>query len=101
MQTECSADLFNFVRVEGRAAVAAFDSGKITSDAAALVLAATDRAIRLIDRFARWFSDNRAPELVEHEVASLVGQRIFGRRETARIVAQIRALAAGAHFIER
>ena len=46
MQTECSADLFGFARVEGRAVVAAFDGGKITSDAGALLLGATDRAIR-------------------------------------------------------
>jgi hydroxymethylglutaryl-CoA lyase len=33
MQTECSADLFGFARVEGRAVVAGFDGSKITSDA--------------------------------------------------------------------
>jgi hypothetical protein len=38
MPTECSADLFRFARVEGRAVVAAFDGGKITSDAGALLL---------------------------------------------------------------
>ena len=53
MQTECRADLFGFERVEGRAVVAAFDGGKITSDAGALLLGATDRTIRLVDRFAR------------------------------------------------
>jgi hypothetical protein len=47
MQTECSADLFGFARVEGHAVVAGFDGGKITSDAGALLLGATDRAIRL------------------------------------------------------
>src|SRR5438552_4061129 len=78
MQTECSADLFGFARVEGRAVVAAFDGGKMTSDAGALLLGATDRAIRLVDRFAACFSDSRAPELVEHQVATLVGQRVFG-----------------------
>jgi hypothetical protein len=78
MQTECSADLFGFARVEGRAVVAGFDGGKITSDAGALLLGATDRAIRLVERFARCFTDSRAPELIEHEVATLVGQRVFG-----------------------
>jgi hypothetical protein len=78
MQTECSADLFDFARVEGRAVVAAFDGGKITSDAGALLLGATDRAIGLVERFAGCFSDRRAPELVEHGVATLVGQRVFG-----------------------
>jgi hypothetical protein len=78
MPTECSADLFGFARVEGRAVVAAFDGGKITSDAGALLLGATDRAVRLIERFAGCFLDGRAAELVEHEVATLVGQRVFG-----------------------
>ena len=68
MQTECSADLFGFARVEGRAVVAAFDGGKITSDAGALLLGATDRAIRLVDRFAACFSDCRVRELIEHAV---------------------------------
>jgi hypothetical protein len=45
MPTECSATLFEFARVEGRSVVGAFDGGKITSDAGALLLAATDRAV--------------------------------------------------------
>ena len=32
--------------------VAGFDGGKMTSDAGALLLGATDRAVRLVDRFA-------------------------------------------------
>ena len=78
MRTECSADLFDFAPVEGRAVVAGFDGGAITSDAGALLLAATDRAIRLVDGFANCFIDRRRPELVEHQVATLVGQRVFG-----------------------
>jgi hypothetical protein len=77
MQTECSADLFGFARVEGRAVVAGFDGGKMTSEAGGLLLGATDRAIRLVDRFAECFADSRAPELIEHTVETLVGQRVF------------------------
>jgi Transposase DDE domain group 1 len=77
MQTECSADLFGFAAVEGRAVVAAFDGGKMTSDAGALLLGATDRAIGLVDRFAACFTDSRAPDLIEHAVGTLVGQRVF------------------------
>jgi hypothetical protein len=77
MQTQCSADLFGFARVESRAVVAGFDGGKITSDAGALLLGATDRAIRLVGRFADCFADSRAPELIEHTVGTLVGQRVF------------------------
>ena len=77
MPTECSADLFGFARVEGRAVVAAFDGGAITSDAGALLLGATDRAIGVVERFAGCFRDNRAPELIEHTLPTLVGQRVF------------------------
>jgi len=78
MQTECSADLFGFAPVERRAVVAGFDGGRMTSDAGALLLGATDRAIGLVERFAACFTDNRAPELTEHAVSTMVGQRIFG-----------------------
>jgi hypothetical protein len=78
MQTECSADLFGFARVEGREVVAAFDGGTMTSDAGALLLGAADQVIGLTRRFAVCFHDARNPAFIEHEVATLVGQRIVG-----------------------
>ena len=78
MATECIADVFGFEAVEGRAVVAAFDGGAITSDAGALLLGATDRVIRLVDRVASCFVDQRSQAHVEHSVATLVGQRIIG-----------------------
>ena len=78
MQTECNADLFGFARVEGRSVVGAFDGGKITSDAGGILLGAADRAVGLIDRFARCFRDSRSEELIEHTVATMIGQRVFG-----------------------
>jgi hypothetical protein len=71
MQTECSADLFGFGPVEGRAVVAAFDGG-------AMLLGATDGQLRLIERFAGCFTDHRTAGLVEHSVPGLVGPRVFG-----------------------
>ena len=67
MPTECSPDRMEFARVEGRAVVAGFDGGTITSDAGALLLGATDRAIGLVRRFAACFADHRAPDQIEHE----------------------------------
>jgi hypothetical protein len=67
-----------FAPVEGRRVVADFDGGAMTSDAGALLLGASERAIGLVDRFASCFVDARAPGLVEHRVATLVGQRVFG-----------------------
>jgi Transposase DDE domain group 1 len=78
MQTECSADLFGFAPVEGRAVVAAFDGGRMTSEAGAMLLGATDGQLRLIERFAGCFTDYRAADLIEHTVPGLVGQRVFG-----------------------
>jgi hypothetical protein len=77
MPTECRPESFDFGTVEGRTVEAAFDAGLVTSDAGALLLKATDRAIGLIGRFAGCFHDERRPELIEHEVATLVGQRVF------------------------
>jgi len=78
MRTECNLDLFGFAPVEGRRVEAAFDAGLATSDAGALLLGAADRAIGLIGRLAACFEDVRCQALVEHQVATLVGQRVFG-----------------------
>jgi hypothetical protein len=78
MPTECNPALFDFPAVEGRAVVASFDGGVITSDAGALLLGQTDRAIRLTERFAACFADTRTTELVEHQVETLVMQRVVG-----------------------
>jgi hypothetical protein len=78
MPTECNLELFDFARVEGRAVVAAFDGGRITSDAGALLLGATDRVIGLTRRLAACFTDGRNPKLIEHDVATLVMQRVVG-----------------------
>jgi hypothetical protein len=77
MQTECSAERSMFGRVEGRSVVAEFDGGALTSDAGGLLLGAADRRLDLVRRIARCFRDARDPRLVEHSVATLIGQRVF------------------------
>jgi hypothetical protein len=78
MPTECSTGSFDFGQAAGHKVVANFDGGVITSDAGGLLLGHTDRALRLVERFAGCFSERRDPELIEHTVSTLVGQRIFG-----------------------
>src|SRR5215831_122975 len=78
MPTECAPDFFAFEPVEGREVVAAFDAGAVTSDAGALLLGATDRVIKMMDRFAGCFHDERRQDLIEHKIVTLVGQRVFG-----------------------
>src|SRR5687768_320722 len=78
MPTQCSRDLFGYEAVEGRQVVAAFDGGEVTSDAGALLLGATDRAIGLVTRFAACFDDGRVQSQVEHTIEAMVAQRVFG-----------------------
>jgi len=78
MPTHCIQDSFDFGRVEGRAVVADFGGGTITSNAGALLLAKADRALGIIDSFAACFGDGRNQGLIEHTTRTLVGQRIIG-----------------------
>jgi hypothetical protein len=77
MPTECMPKLFAFEEVEGKAVVAGFDGGEITSNAGALLLGQVDRGLSVVRRFAACFTDRRDPRFVEHQVETLVGQRIF------------------------
>ena len=78
MQTQCTAELFEFEAVGQRAVQSAFDGGEITSDAGVLLLSGLDRALGLIDRFAGCFDDHRNADYIEHTVRTLVGQRVLG-----------------------
>jgi hypothetical protein len=78
MPTHCNPTGMVFGRAGGRTILADFDGGLITSDAGALLLGATDRAIRLIARFAACFHDARHPAYGGHALDSLLAQRVFG-----------------------
>jgi hypothetical protein len=58
--------------------VASFDGGRMTSDAGAVLLGAADRVIGLTRRLAGCFIDTRNPAFIEHEVETLVMQRVVG-----------------------
>jgi hypothetical protein len=47
MPTQCNPEQFDFARADGRAVVASFAGGAITSNAGALLLGATDRVLGL------------------------------------------------------
>ena len=78
MRTECNPALFEFPPVEGRAVVASFDGGQITSEAGALLLGATDKVIGLTRRLAACFQDQRDPAFVEHDLETLLMQCVVG-----------------------
>ena len=57
---------------------AGFDGGTITSDAGALFIRGDrPRFVGLVGRLAGCFVDARRPDLIEHDVATLIGQRVF------------------------
>jgi hypothetical protein len=78
MQTQCISEQLRFEGFDGRRVEAAFDGGAVTSDAGALLLRETDRAIGLIDRLAACFRDGRDAGRVVHSLRTLIGQRIIG-----------------------
>ena len=76
MPTHCISEQLEFEGFDGRKVVAAFDGGAITSDAGALLLRETDKAIGLFDRIAGCFVDRRNPDCTVHDVRTLVAQRV-------------------------
>lgn len=57
---------------------ARFDQAHASSDGGAVVLAAADRRLGLIDRLADCLDDPRDPARRRHELRELLAQRIFG-----------------------
>ena len=78
MRAEHPAASGAFRAVSGRAVVADFDGGLVTSDAGALLLGQADTAVGPVARLAACFEDHRDGRFVEHSVRTLVGQRVFG-----------------------
>jgi hypothetical protein len=78
VQTECNTERLGFQPLEKRELVGIFDGGDITSDAGGLLLREVDAKTGIIARLAECFTDYRAPELIEHTVAELVAQRVYG-----------------------
>jgi hypothetical protein len=60
-----------------REVVASFDGGTISSDGGVLLLREVDRRLKLIERLARCFSDERSALLIRHRVDELVAQRVY------------------------
>ena len=78
METQCSATQLEFHSLGQRKVVGQFDGGTITSDAGGLLLRETEKRTGIIAGFARCFEDLRNPDLIEHTVAELVAQRVYG-----------------------
>jgi hypothetical protein len=67
-----------FQEVAGRAVVARFDGGALTSDGGAVLLREVERATGILGQFAACFHDFRDPTRTKHSIAALVRQRVYG-----------------------
>jgi hypothetical protein len=76
--TQCIPSLFHFQSLGTREVVAAFDGGRVTSDGGGVLLGEVEAKFQFVAQFARCFHDHRDPEAIEHSVADLLKQRIFG-----------------------
>src|SRR4051812_34048639 len=78
MTTECNASYLDFPMLGPRQVLADVDGGVISSDGGALLLRETERLTGIIRQFAAGFADHRDPDLIEHPVAHLLAQRVYG-----------------------
>ena len=76
--TQCTQTNFEFQAHFSRAVRAQFDGGTMTSDARGLLLREVDRRLTLMPRLAQCFLDGRNPARVQHSVAEMVAQRVYG-----------------------
>ncbi len=77
MATQCPAQQLEFEGLGRRQIVANFDGGRMTSDGGALLLREADRLFNVTERVAGAFVDYRDPSRIEHDVTTLVAQRII------------------------
>jgi hypothetical protein len=78
MATECNQEWFEFHPLRKRAVRGRFDGGAISSDAGGLLLREVEKRTGILAQFAACFRDHRDPARVEHPVAELVAQRVYG-----------------------
>lgn len=76
--TECTQSSFEFAAHFSKPVVADFTGPITTSDGGALLLRQTDARINLLGRFAACFEDRRDARLIQHEVAEMISQRVYG-----------------------
>ncbi len=77
-ETVCSPAALPFGDLGKRELVWNFAGGTITSDAGGLLLKRVEERTRIIARFASCFTDYRQADRIEHPLADLVGQRVYG-----------------------
>jgi hypothetical protein len=78
MSTECNSPELVFQPLGPRHVIGRFDGGTISSDGGCLLLGEAERLTGTLRQLAACFTDHRDPEAIEHTVAQLVAQRVYG-----------------------
>lgn len=78
IQTECTSTRYDFGRVSQRQLVADFRGGDITSDGGLLLIREIDNVYRISERLSACFTDDRAANRVQHDLKTLIAQRLYG-----------------------
>ena len=78
MPGQNTADCVMFPDLFGRPLTAEFDLANASSDGGGVLLTAIDSRLGLIEELAGCIRDQRQAGKVDHEVAGLLSQRIFG-----------------------
>lgn len=78
LMTECNQEVFCFASYFSHRVEGGFTAGRVSSDGGPLLLRQTERKINLLGRLAACFTDQRSPLLVQHQLAEMLSQRIYG-----------------------
>ncbi|ASC73549.1 hypothetical protein XM38_045170 [Halomicronema hongdechloris C2206] len=77
-QTECNLPSYEFGRLSQRKIIADFSGGDLSSDGGLLLIREVDNLYRISERLASCFTDHRDASRVQHELKTLIGQRLYG-----------------------
>ena len=78
MKTECNTKPLAFHGLGRRKVVGGFNGGEISSDGGGLLLREVEQRTHILRRLSACFTDHRDPTRIEHELETLIKQRVFG-----------------------
>ena len=78
MKTECNTKPLAFHGLGRRKVVGGFNGGEVSSDGGGLLLREVEQRTHILRRLSACFTDQRDPTRIEHELETLVKQRVFG-----------------------
>jgi len=77
-QAECTSSSYDFGRVSQRKLVADLRGGDLTSDGRLLLIREIDNLYRLSECLSECFTDHREANQVQHNLNTLIAQRLYG-----------------------